>query len=209
MTKTWMITASALAAVLALAGCQKSDEGPLSPEESSLPAYEEPPTPTPEPTETTESADPDQPVDVDAGLGVADRFVEAYNAQSYDDKTPNTWYFAIEKYMTDEGYKKTTEGIDPNDGGKEVIDWNRGETVQWATPTSTDWIPGYKHSADSMSVYVVFTLNVEDNNYPYEVQDTMYLDMERVDGEWKVAGVNDSDEVRKAVGGSDEGGHEH
>jgi len=207
--RAWTITAAAMAAMLALSGCQKSDDGPLDPEESSLPAYESS-TPSPTESEAEETKDPDDPVDVDAGLGVADRFVEAYNGQSYDDDTPNTWYFAIEKYMTADGYKEMTEGIDPEDGGQEVTDWERGETVQWATPTSTDWIPGYKHSPETMTVYVVFTLNVEDNNYPYEVQDTMYLDMERVDGQWKVASVNNSDEVRKAVGGSDEGGeHEH
>ena len=208
MMRAWTITAAAMVAALTLAGCQKSDdEGPLSPENPSIPAYESS-TPTPSETATADPENPDDPIDAESGLDVADRFVEAYNAQSHNDDTPNTWYFAIEEYMTADGYQDITDGIDPEDGGQEVSDWEKGKTVQWATPTSTDWIPGYKHSPETMSVYVVFTLNVKDKNYPYEVQDTMYLDMKREGDEWKVAEINNSKKVRNAVGGSDEG-HEH
>lgn len=195
------VTALTLALVLALAACSgpAEDETPSQAPTAAGQAPELPEAPE------TDEAEEEQhgPEGVDEAVAVSEDFVEAYNAQSYKDETPNTWVFAVEEHMTAEGYAEMTEGIDPEDGGVETSQWERGQTTQSAQVTSSDWIEGYTHSDDHVSTYVVFRLKVEDDGYPYSAQDTMYLDLLREDGKWKVHEVNHSDEVREALGGHD------
>lgn len=203
------VSAVLIAAVLVVSGCSDSDDDPLK---DGIPsngqqAPEESAPADPEATEDAEEEgekDDDTPTDPEEGISVGESFVEAYNEQSYSDDSPNPWIDAVEPYMTDKGYKELTSDIDPEDGGIEVKQWEDHKVNQRAVVTSSDWIPGHDHSPTTMSIYVVFDLKAESDGHPYEVQDTMYLDLERVDDEWKVSAINNSDEILKAVGGSDD-----
>lgn len=207
MKKTLAVVS--IAAFLALSGCSgDKDDDPLKdgiPSNDSTAPAQADPSPSSEPTEAAEEpkGDPNDPEDVPEGISVGEDFVEAYNEQSYADDSPNSWIEAVKPYMTPRGYKELTADIDPDDGGMEGPQWERHRISQSAVVTSSDWIPGYKHSPESMSIYVVFDLKAESDGHPYEVQDTMYLDLEREDDAWKVAEVNNSKEVKEALGGHD------
>lgn len=207
MKKT--LAAASIAALLVLTGCsgEKNDD----PLKDGIPSNDSTAPAQPDPNETTKApapeeeptGDPNDPKDISDGISVGEDFVEAYNEQSYSDDSPNSWIEAVKPYMTPRGYKEFTGDIDPDDGGMEVAQWEKHRISQEAVVTSSDWIPGYRHSPDEMSIYVVFDLKAESDGHPYDVQDTMYLDLVREDDAWKVAEINNSKDIQKALGGQD------